>query len=234
METFRKYLTNNKCYKVGAKLKPVGIMLHSTACKGVKAKTFLKSWNTETPNGRLVCVHGFLDNTGFYQTLPFDMRAWHCGGNGNNTHIGFEICEPKDYADKEYFEIVKKYAIDVCITLIKEFNLSVNDITCHCEAYQKNGAKFASNHSDIDHWWKKYFNYTMDNFRQDVKKELEVGEMNEEVSDWAKIAWKWCCDRGYMDGTNPKGTITREMLAQVIYNMYGKEDKCKDGVCNLG
>lgn len=47
----------------------------------------------------------------------------------------------------------------------------------------------------------------------------------EEPSDWAKKAWEWACakERKYFDGTNPKGTVTREMLAQVLFNLFGKE-----------
>ena len=46
----------------------------------------------------------------------------------------------------------------------------------------------------------------------------------EEVSEWAKVAWNWCKEKGYLDGTNPKGTVTREMLAQVLFNLFGKDD----------
>ena len=45
----------------------------------------------------------------------------------------------------------------------------------------------------------------------------------EEVSEWAKTAWEWCKEKGYLDGSNPKGTVTREMLAQVLFNLFGKE-----------
>lgn len=48
-------------------------------------------------------------------------------------------------------------------------------------------------------------------------------EKVEEVSEWAKTAWEWCKEKGYLDGTNPKGTVTREMLAQVLFNLFGKE-----------
>lgn len=49
----------------------------------------------------------------------------------------------------------------------------------------------------------------------------------EEPSDWAKKAWEWACDKGrkYFDGTNPKGTVTREMLAQVLYNLFAKDEE---------
>lgn len=166
---------NNKCYITGAKLKPKGIMLHSTATPGVIAQTFADRWDVYQPNGNSVCVHGFLDNKEFIQTLPFDMRAWHCGGNGNSECIGFEICEPKDYADREYFEQVKQNALWICSMLIKQYNIPIENITSHCEAYAKKGSSYASNHADLDHWWKKYFNYTIEDFRN----ELEYGNYRE-------------------------------------------------------
>lgn len=54
-------------------------------------------------------------------------------------------------------------------------------------------------------------------------KTWEVEKM-EEVSAWAQTAWNWCKEKGYLDGTNPKGTVTREMLAQVLFNLFGKDD----------
>ena len=29
-----------------------------------------------------------------YQTLPWTVQAWHCGGSANSTHIGVEMTEP--------------------------------------------------------------------------------------------------------------------------------------------
>ena len=66
-------------------------MVHSTAVPGAPAKNFLSSWNTAKPGGREVCVHGFVDDTGAYQTLPWTIQAWHCGGSGNQTAIGVEV-----------------------------------------------------------------------------------------------------------------------------------------------
>lgn len=57
---------------------------------------------------------------------------------------------------------------------------------------------------------------------EEFMKTWEVKGM-EEVSEWAKVAWDWCKEKGYLDGTNPKGTVTREMLAQVLFNLFGKE-----------
>lgn len=57
MEYKVQYLTKNKCYIKGDKLKPKGIMLHSTACPGVMAQTFADRWDTYQPSGNSVCVH---------------------------------------------------------------------------------------------------------------------------------------------------------------------------------
>ena len=105
--------------------------------------------------------------------MPWNYQGWHAGGNANNELIGFEICEPKDYSNKEYFEIVKKKAIELCVYLCKQYNLTADSITTHCEGYAKKGKSYASNHSDIHHWWKVYHNYDINNFRDDVRKKLE-------------------------------------------------------------
>ena len=173
MDIVVNYLAKNSCYITGASLKPKGIMVHSTACPGVMHQNFLTSWNVPKPNNVSVCVHGFLDDTGFYQTLPWTMKGWHAGGRANSELIGFEICEPKNYADKKYFENVKHRTIELCVFLCQKFNLSADTITTHCEGYQRYGSSYASNHGDIHHWWKVYHGYTISDLRKDVKNELE-------------------------------------------------------------
>ena len=36
------------------------------------------------------------------------------------------------------------------------------------------------------------------------------------VSDWAATAWQKATTKGIVDGTNPQGNVTREMLAVVL------------------
>ena len=117
-----------------------------------------------------------MDDAEIHQTLPWNFQGWHAGGQANNELIGFEICEPKNYSDKEYFEAVKKQAINLCVYLCKKFDLTADSITTHCEGYQRYGKKYASNHSDIHHWWKTYFDYDIGKFREDVRKRLESEE----------------------------------------------------------
>lgn len=119
--------------------------------------------------GRQVCVHAFIGkledgSIATYQTLPWDTRAWHAGGDANNTHIGFEICEDS-LTDADYFNKVYKEAIELCVYLCKQYNLTEKDIICHSEGYKRG---IASNHSDVMHWFPRH-GKSMDTFRAEVK-----------------------------------------------------------------
>ena len=174
MEIKQNILTKNNCYKTGRALNPIMLMVHSTAVPGAPAKNFINSWNTPTPNGREVCVHGFTDDTGAYQTLPWNMQAWHCGGSGNQKAIGIELCEPKSYSDKAYFEKVIKIAIQEYAYLAQKYSIPVSNIVSHKEGHAMG---IASNHGDPDHWW-SHVGYTMDNFRADVQECIKSGAVN--------------------------------------------------------
>jgi len=176
MEIKEHFLTNNNCYTTNEWITPTKIMLHSTACPGAPAKNFLSSWNKAFPKGQGKCVHAFVDPGIVYQTLPWTMRAWGCAGTGNNVAIQFEVCEPKSYADEEYFNKIKQTVIELVAYLCEKFNINVSNVTSHCEGYREYGAAFASNHSDLDHWWKAYFNYTMDDFRKELYEHMTTQE----------------------------------------------------------
>jgi N-acetylmuramoyl-L-alanine amidase len=165
MKVTQKFMTQNDCYKAGRKITIKGIMVHSTATPGVMAADWFSRWNKA---GIEKCVHAFLDDKEVIQYLPWDMRGWHAGGPANNDYIGFEICEPKNLNDKEYFAKAYKNAVDLCVMLCKQFKLTEKNILCHCEAGKLN---IASDHADVMHWFPKH-NKTMDDFRADVKKAL--------------------------------------------------------------
>lgn len=223
MEIIKNILTKNACYTRGITIVPTQIMLHSTAVKGAPAKNFLKSWNTAYPNNKAVCVHAFVDPGKAYQTLPWNMRGWHCGGNGNNYAIGFEICEPSDYNDKKYFLEIKKTALELCVYLCKEFNLKAKDVTSHCEACRRYGKAYASNHSDLDHWWKKYFDYTMDDFRDELEDMLEKEEEDmtryqtiEEIPSYAKDTISKLINLGILKGTGEGLNLSEDMIRMLV------------------
>jgi len=177
--------TNNACYKAGRKIKPKGIMVHSTGANNPSLRRYVgpddgllgknqynNHWNQDRPDGRQVCVHAFIGklkdgSIATYQTLPWDHRGWHAGGDANNTHIGFEICED-NHTDATYFNKVYKEAVELCVHLCKLYNLTEKDIIGHYEGHQKG---IASNHSDPRNWFPKH-GKSMDTFRADVKATL--------------------------------------------------------------
>ena len=176
LKIIQKFLTKNDCYKAGRKITIRGLMVHSTATPGVMAARWYDLWNK---SGISKCVHGFLDDKEFHQHLPWNHRAWHCGGLGNNTHIGIEWCEPKDYKDKTYFEKVWANGVELYAMLCKMYNLQAKDIISHKEGYKKG---IASNHGDPDHWW-KYHGKTMDDFRAAVDAVLKGGKVSTPITE---------------------------------------------------
>ena len=180
-------LTKNACYITGKKIAPKGIMVHSTGVNNPNLKRYVgpddgllgvnaagNHWNQPKPDGREVCVHAFIGkladgSVATYQTLPWDMRGWHCGGSGNDTHIGFEICED-GLSDANYFEKVYREAVELCAYLCKQYGIKPDKpaLICHSEGY---ALGLASNHADVMHWFPKH-GKSMDTFRADVKTEM--------------------------------------------------------------
>lgn len=186
MQIIQKCLTNNPCYKANKPLKIKGLMLHSVGTPQPSASAFISNWNKSTTQK---CVHAFIDgNDGnVYQTLPWNIQAWHCGSSGNQSHIGVEMCEPKeikyirgsqfavtDY-DKAKACAVRTYksAVALFAMLCINYNLDpLTDICGHAEGYKKG---IASNHADPEHLWKGLgLAYSMNTFRQDVKSAMIV------------------------------------------------------------
>ena len=222
-------LTGNECYIVGQRHKVKGIMVHSTGCNNPNAATYLNYWNQFRPGGRQVCVHAFIgqllgDEVGPYQTLPWDMVGWHSGegANGNANfmgYIGFEICED-DLTDRAYFEKVYREAVELCVYLCQQFDLTEKDIICHSEGHARG---IASNHADVMHWFPK-FGKSMDTFRTDVKVELEKAEkviLDNEAADWSKDSVIWAIKTGLLKG-DEKGDlmlhspVTREQFCVML------------------
>lgn len=183
MEIVESILTENPCFKAGRKIQVKGLMLHSVGCPQPSAEVFVHRWNNAA--SARACVHAFIDgNTGkVYQTLPWNHRAWHCGGSGNNTHIGVEMCEPDciRYTGGASFTcsnresalaLVKRTydtAVELFAYLCKEFNLDPlanGVIVGHKEGHDRG---IASGHADPEHLWAGLQSgYTMDGFRKDV------------------------------------------------------------------
>jgi N-acetylmuramoyl-L-alanine amidase len=193
------FATASDCYKAGKKLKPRGVMLHATGANNPNLKRYVgpddgllgknkynNHWNRP---GVKKCAHAFIGlladgSLGAYQLLPFTMRGWHCGGKGNNTHIGIELCQDK-MEDKTYFTAIFDLAVEEVAAICLEFDLDpLKDgvLLDHREAHARG---LASNHADVRHWFSR-FGVSMDDFRRQVSRKLEEIRQNptnaEEIS----------------------------------------------------
>lgn len=251
MRLYTQLLTHNSCYIKGEHIRPRGVMVHSTGAANPWLRRYVapddgrlgepssRHWNQ---SGVGACVHAFIGrladgSIAAYQTLPWTMRGWHCGGTGNDTHISFEICEDK-LADKGYFRATYQAAVELTAYLCKRFSLDPladGVVLCHSEGYKRG---IASNHADVMHWWGRY-GVSMDNFRRDVAEKMKGGErdlteqevraiIREELaaaqaardklpaSDWAAEKLKQAKAAGITDGTRPRGWATREEVALMV------------------
>lgn len=187
-------LTNNDCYKRNARMIPQGIVVHSTGANNPTLRRYIapddgiigknefgNDWNR---SGLDVCVHAFIgkDKNGevkTYQTLPFDICCWGCGGgyngsyNYNPAYIQFEMCED-DLSDRAYAVKCYNKAVELCAHLCKLYNITPSHIVSHKEASEKG---YASQHGDPHNWWDR-FGLTMDGFRKEVSAKLLNRDVN--------------------------------------------------------
>lgn len=183
MEIVQYYQTKNPCFTAGRKIKPSGIVVHSTGANNPSLKRYVgpndgilgenrnnNHWNKPSATK---CVHAWIGKVSdgslkVYQTLPWDHRSWGVGsgknGSYNASHIQFEICE--DGLDNEtYYNEAFNLAKELCAFLCRQFDISTDNIVGHYEAWQ---AGYGSNHGDPKNWQKK-FGGSMAQFRADVK-----------------------------------------------------------------
>lgn len=229
-------LKKNDCYKAKRKMKPVGIIVHSTGVNNPNLSRYLgpddgrigknpynNHWNR---SGISTCVHGFIgkDKNGSvctYQTLPLNYCSWGVGQgskgsyNYDPAYLQFEILED-GLSDKKYFDKVMKEAQELCAKWCREFNLPVGKVISHKEAHKKG---YGSNHKDCDHWLSK-FGKDMNWFRAEVAKLLN--KTNAEILQGDKVKIKPGVTT-YYDGKKLPNWVKNATL-------YARKKQVKDGV----
>lgn len=167
--------TASDAYRSSKVCKRTGIQVHSVGCKGTTMARWKKSWNRA---GRDVCGGYIIDMDGIYQVLPEGKRCWLSGsgknGNANDTHLGFEICEPLTKNDTpEVAADLYGKTLYLCVTLCRKYGINPANVRAH---YELHALGLASNHADVRHWWgrKSWEPYTMDTLRRDIAAELGV------------------------------------------------------------
>lgn len=216
MEIIEAFAAKNKCYQAGAALVPRGIMLHSIGTPQPSAAALARYFDQYQPGGQSVCVHAFAQADGtVYQTLPWEMRGWHCGGAANGTHIGVEMTEPAStmaYAEAaEQIAGTYRTAVALFAQLCGVYGLDPladGVIIGHAEGHRRG---VASNHADPDYLWGAYgMGYTMDGFRAAVAEAMAGAREEEtgmtryntvaEMPTWAQAEAQRLVDRGALKG----------------------------------
>lgn len=234
MQIIQAFAAKNKCYQAATPLTPRGIMLHSVGTPQPSAAVFARSFNQYQPGGASVCVHAFVQADGtVYQTLPWEMRGWHCGGNANGTHIGAEMTEPSagmTYAEAaEQIAGTYRTAVELFAQLCEMYSLDPladGVIIGHAEGHRR---EVASNHADPEYLWNAYgMGYTMDGFRRDVAEAMKNGAREEaldmprydsvaEMPQWARAGVQRLIDRGVLSGVgNGKLDLSLDMIRTMI------------------
>lgn len=243
------FATKNKCYQVAAPLMPQGIMLHSIGVPQPNAAVMAQNFNQYRPNGQSVCVHAFVQRDGMvYQTLPWTVQAWHCGGSANCTHIGVEMTEPASItytgngaewrdldtvATETHIRGTYAAAVELFAQLCAQFDLDPladGVIISHSEGRMRG---VASPHADPEHLWKP-FGLTMYGFRQDVYKAMHGTEKEEEdmtryrtieeVPTWARGTIKEMMDEGLIAGTGGGRLDLSDDMLRMLYIMWHMRD----------
>lgn len=243
MQITERFAVKNKCYQAGAPLTPRGIMLHSVGTPQPSAAVFARSFNQYQPGGASVCVHAFVQADGtVYQTLPWEMIAWHCGGSANSTHIGVEMTEPSAgmTRDEAAEQIAGTYrtAVELFAALCRQYGLDPAQdgvIIGHAEGHRRG---VASNHADPELLWRAHdMGYTMDGFRADVAEAMNENDNdNEEDNDviryttidsvpgWARGTVKEMVDAGLIVGTGGGNLNLSEEMLRMLYIMWHMRD----------
>lgn len=188
MELVQAILDKNPYYIQGKKIKPRGIVLRSAGCAQPSAKVFINNWNRSTYDR--TCVHAFVDaNDGIvYQTLPWDHKGHYGLDIDEGRCVCINVCEPAQikYSGKGEFSVsdinynaayrgVKRTydsAVELCAMLCFEFGFDP-DVNIH--SYMECVTDFSSFSVQLtpEHLWSGLkMKYTMNMFREDVKKEM--------------------------------------------------------------
>ena len=170
-------------------------------------------------------AHYFVDSDSITRSVPDNYVAWHCGGKKYPNTTGgkfygqcIEICDDvkngKIYPSAKTIENV----LELTRHLAQTYNVPYSHIIRHwdvtskkCPAYWVDDAK----------WKKEFWNRLGedDMTKEDVIKiiqEYEAQKAKKPVDGWAKSAWEKAKKKGVMDGTSPKGSVTREQIAAIL------------------
>ena len=167
-------------------------------------------------NNNQISFHYAIDDKEIVQGIPENRNAWHAGdgnGPGNRKGIGIEICYSKSGGKR--FEEAEKLSAKFIAYKLKEKGWEIDKVKKH----QDFSGKYCP-HRTLDMGWQRFLRMV----NAELNKLIGDDKMadNNTPSPWAKEAWEWAKKEGFLDGTRPKDSVTREELAIVLQRLVNK------------
>ncbi len=216
MTIYTSVIAKGRPNRPGIAMKPKYITIHETGnySKGANAAahaSYLRNTSAK------VSWHYTVDDKCAYQHIPNSEVAYHAGDTyGNSVSIGIEICVNPDgdfnKACLNAAELVRK--------LMKVHEIPIENVVQH---NRWNGKDCPKNLRKSG--WKDFISLCKE--EDDMTKaeviaiieEYEKNKAKQGASDWAKVGFNAAASAGVMDGSAPKGNVTREMLATVLHRL---------------
>lgn len=181
---------------------PESITIHNTGNPRSTARNE-RDWLINPENTVIASYHIVIDEREAIECIPLSENAWHAGddgsGPGNRTSIGIELCESGNYA-----QIVEN-GVKLVASMLRERGWGVDRLRRHFDW----SGKICPRKMHAGGAWSGW-----NEFKNAVQEELKP---NQQPSSWATEAWEWAVKNNLTDGTNPKGSLTREQLITVLY-----------------
>lgn len=193
------------------------VVIHETDNARATANADAHSRLQANGNSRQASWHYQVDDKEAVQSFDHTYKCWAAGNSkGNNEGIHVEICVN---SDGDYKKAVQNTA-ELVAKILKEEKLTINDVVQHNYYSGKNCPRIMRSGSVIP--WSSFIQMVKSNLES--KKEVkEVEKKEQTVSDWAKTSWEKAQKKKgidgktpIIDGTNPKGELTREQFAVVL------------------
>lgn len=222
MQIIASLISKGRPNRPGKAMTPEYITIHETGnyVKGADAKahaSYLRNTSAK------VSWHYTVDDKYAYQHIPNTETAYHAGdgalGMGNSKSIGIEICVNAD-GD---FDKACRNAAELVRKLMAMHSIPIENVVQH----NRWNGKDCPKNLRIRGWndFIKECRKTeeeKDMTKQEVIAIIEEYEKNKSkqaLSDWAKDGFNAAKSAGVMDGSAPKGNVTREMLATVLHRL---------------
>ena len=181
-------------------------------------------------NDREVSFHVAVDDKEVLQCLPFGRNAWASGdglGPGNMGGIHIEICYSKSGGER--FDRAENNAAELIAKLLRERGWGLDRVTKHQDYDRKNCP-----HRTLALGWERFLEmvkkYLGDDCMDYERFKEFMDRYNRELegkapSGWAGEAWGWAREKGLLDGSAPRGPLTREQAAMVLSRVLPREEK---------